>query len=298
MATVEQVGQVAQVGQSEIEANAAEQALIYRTPYPACPICGLTSCAVAVVCNCTNYPAWHAPLPEKLTWLRCDGCGHIFTDSYYTQAGLDELFRNAFVNQLAGGDLERMRILWAPVVQFVLQAMPDHEKLFNGTGMSWLDVGCGAGGLVATAEEFGFAATGIDLREEAAQRLRDIGYAALKADIFTVQTKAPLDVISMADLLEHSPYPVTTLLRAHQLLHPQGALYISCPNRDSSSWRQMDRNQSNPYWGEIEHYHNFSRKSLMWLLAKCGFQPVAYTVSNRYISCMEIVAVKAQPGRA
>jgi hypothetical protein len=31
----------------------------------------------------------------------------------------------------------------------------------------------------------------------------------------------------------------------------------------------------------------------MGLLRQCGFVPVSYMVSNRYIACMEIVAVKA-----
>jgi hypothetical protein len=99
----------------------------------------------------------------------------------------------------------------------------------------------------------------------------------------------------MADVLEHTPYPIATLERAHEMLDERGVLFLSCPNRESSSWREMDRKSMNPYWYEIEHYHNFSRKSLMSMLRKCKFLPVNYSVSQRYISCMEIIAVKASP---
>jgi protein O-GlcNAc transferase len=237
---------------------------------------------------------WHPPLPEFMTWVRCSGCEHVFTDSFYTDAGLTELFSKAHIEQLAGGDLEKQRLLWTPIIQRVLHALSDSADPFAG-GLTWLDVGCGGGGLVFTAEEFGFIATGVDLREEAVRRIRELGYQALYGDLFGVRATTPINVISMADLLEHTPYPVATLKRAHEMLDPKGVLFLSCPNRESSSWREMDRKDSNPYWYEIEHYHNFSRKSLMGLLDECGFVPVNYSVSQRYIACMEIIAVKAGP---
>jgi SAM-dependent methyltransferase len=231
-------------------------------------------------------------LPDKLTWLRCDACSHVFTDSFYTVDGLEELFRNAIPGQLAKGDLERQRILWAPVVERVLQALPERTGLFNGDPFTWLDVGCGSGGLVATADEFGFTATGLDLREEAVRLISDLGYQARCGDLLGLEASKPINVISMADLLEHTTYPVAVLRKAHALLDQKGVLFLSCPNRDSGSWRQMDRDGTNPYWREIEHHHNFSRKSLLWILQQSGFSPVSYSISSRYIACMEIVSVK------
>ncbi len=229
-----------------------------------------------------------------MRWVRCDGCQHVFTDSFYSEAGLNELFRQANAGQLAGGDIEKQRLLWTPIVQRVLDALPAGVTPFEAN-LTWLDVGCGNGGLVFTAEEFGFAATGLDLREEAVKRLCEMGYQAQHADIFSMRADRPFSVISMADLLEHTPYPIATLERAYEMLDAGGVLFLSCPNRESSSWREMDRRSVNPYWYEIEHYHNFSRKSLMAILKKCDFLPVNYSVSQRYIACMEIIAVKVSP---
>lgn len=282
----------------DIARNAAAAGIpAYRTPYQSCPICGQSTFSAAGAADCRQHRLWHPPLPESLTWLRCDSCEHVFTDSFYTEAGLKELFRHAHPYQMAGGDCQQQRKLWSPVVESVLRALPGRAKLFDGA-LSWLDVGCGSGGLVFAAAEFGFAAIGIDLREETVRRLRDLGYSALQADLLSIRSPAPISVISMADLLEHTPYPVAVLRHAHALLDAQGALYLSCPNRECSSWRQMDSRRANPYWSEIEHHHNFSRESLMWLLRQCDFTPVAYSVSDRYIACMEIVAVKAAPSPA
>jgi protein O-GlcNAc transferase len=56
--------------------------------------------------------------------------------------------------------------------------------------------------------------------------------------------------------------------------------------------RLLRANGVNPYWGEIEHFHNFSRRRLYTLLENHGFQPAEYNVSERYHVCMEVIAVK------
>jgi len=82
------------------------------------------------------------------------------------------------------------------------------------------------------------------------------------------------------------------LQAAHRLLQTGGVLLISMPNSGSMVWKALDANNANPYWGEIEHYHNFERDRLYALLAECGFKPVRYGISQRYRVCMEVIAVK------
>jgi hypothetical protein len=54
----------------------------------------------------------------------------------------------------------------------------------------------------------------------------------------------------------------------------------------------LHANGANRYWGEIEHYHNFSRGRLYALLKEHGFQPVEYSVSERHRAGMEVIASK------
>ena len=97
-------------------------------------------------------------------------------------------------------------------------------------------------------------------------------------------------VLSMADVLEHLPFPKEGLQTAHRLIEPGGVLFISMPNTESMPWRLMNRAAANPYWGEVEHYHNFSRSRLYRLLEDMGFKPLRYGVSERYRACMEVIA--------
>jgi predicted SAM-dependent methyltransferase len=97
----------------------------------------------------------------------------------------------------------------------------------------------------------------------------------------------------MADVLEHMPFPRPALAHAHEIMNDGGLLFVSMPNSDSFLWRSLDAAERNPYWAEIEHYHNFGRRRLYRLLEQHGFVPRRYGVSYRYVACMEVIAQKA-----
>jgi hypothetical protein len=62
------------------------------------------------------------------------------------------------------------------------------------------------------------------------------------------------------------------------------------PEKDTATWRELERELRNPYLAEIEHYHNFSRERLYALLGETGFEPAWYGVSERYVCGMAVIA--------
>lgn len=261
-----------------------------RASYTGCPICAGPLGKPVGRFDCTAHPLFVDPLPRFLTWLRCGKCGHIHTDGYWTAEGLRIVLAKAPNGQVAGGNLDHKRSLWAPVVQAVL-ALRQQQYAFEGH-VSWLDVGCGDGALVMTAAEFGLDAAGLDSRKRTVEELRLLGYKAFEGSFPDVPNTEAHDVLSMADVLEHLPYPAVALRKAHGLLKSRGLLFISCPNVDCASWRAMDAARANPYWIEIEHHHNFSRRLLMALLRDTGFRPAYYGINQRYKAGMDIIAAK------
>lgn len=103
--------------------------------------------------------------------------------------------------------------------------------MFEGR-LSWLDVGCGDGALVMTAAEFGIDAVGLDSRKETVEKVKFLGYKAIEGDFLKASISNAYDVLSMADVLEHLPYPPAALQKAHGMLKPQGLLFVSCSNLD------------------------------------------------------------------
>jgi SAM-dependent methyltransferase len=261
---------------------------LYRIPYLRCPLCDVGEGVELMVADCGRQPNYRAPLPTAMRWLQCPTCAHVYVDGYFSPAGLEVLFSGALASQTPGHDLETARYVSARMIEGVSAFLPSQSG-------RWLDVGFGNGALLTTAAEFGFDVVGLDLREDTVKLMRELGVEAHALELDDYHPAAPLDVISMADVLEHMPFPKRALAHAHGLLRDGGVLFLSMPNADSFLWQVLTRNGVNPYWHEIEHLHNFGRRRLYALLREHGFEPVRYAVSLRYRACMEVIAKKVTP---
>jgi protein O-GlcNAc transferase len=264
-----------------------------RIRYAGCPLCDHRDFPFVREADCTRHALYQPGLPPLMRWHRCAACGHVFTDGYFGPAALDLLFRKTHDNQRVGADVERQRIVSARMVERVARHAPPPGR--------WLDVGFGNGSLIFTAAEFGYTAAGLDLRPDNVAAMQRIGFEAHCATIDAYGAPpGAFSVVSLCDVLEHMPFPKIGLAATLRLLKPGGVLLVSMPNSESVVWLALDQQNLNPYWAEIEHHHNFSRRRLYALLEECGFAPRAYAVSDRYRACMEVIAERlpAAPANA
>jgi protein O-GlcNAc transferase len=258
-----------------------------RIPFDSCPLCGAEDAEEVGVASCKSHPLYRAELPGTIRWIRCDGCGHVFADGYFSEAAMSLVFGTAHSSQLPGEATVSGRAVAAKIVEDVSHARGRWEG-------RWLEVGFGNGALLTTAAEFGYEVVGLDLREESVRRMAALGFDARHGDLMACDGDGDetgrFDVVSLADVLEHMPFPRRALLHVRELLRPGGALFVSMPNMDSFAWQELERQKKNPYWGELEHFHNFGRARLHALLRETGFEPCRYGISQRYLACMEVVA--------
>jgi predicted SAM-dependent methyltransferase len=256
-----------------------------RIPYESCPLCDGGEMEEARRADCTGHPLYKPGLPPVQRWVRCRACGHVFVDGYFTDEALAILFAESHPSQTPGYEVESSRYVWAKVVE-------DVGSLTAEDRGRWLDVGFGSGSLLTTAAEFGWDVVGLDLREANVRAMREHGFEAHAIELTRYWPAQPFDVISMADVLEHMPFPRAALDRAWELLAEGGVLFLSMPNADCFLWTTLDKVGQNPYWAELEHLHNFGRRRLYRLLEERGFAPRRYGVSVRYRACMEVIAQK------
>lgn len=77
----------------------------------------------------------------------------------------------------------------------------------------------------------------------------------------------PYATITAFEILEHVLNPLWVLDGCRQVLHPDGVLYLSVPRRSAWEW----------LFGKCdEHFHEFARDELAWLVDKAGFDAVRW----------------------
>ena len=252
-----------------------------RVMYSRCPLCDAGGAVFLRADDCTRHPLYKPVVPPLIRWMRCPTCAHVFTDGYLGAEACAEIFSRVLDNQRPGADMENQRYVSARMVAHVARYIEGGE---------WLDVGFGNGSLLLTAAEWGYRPVGLDLRPETARAMATLGVEVHSVDLVALDAPGRFSVVSMADVLEHMPFPRPALAAAHRLLRPEGVLFVSMPNGGSPLWAALTAANANPYWAELEHFHNFTRERLYALLRQEGFEPVQYDVSQRYRAGMEVIA--------
>ena len=215
--------------------------------------------------------------------MNCEDCHHQFINGHFTDEALEVIFSKTFEYLNVGYKIEQQRIISARMIEKIIP--------FKSYG-TWLDVGFGNGSLLFTADEYGYEPIGVDLREDVVAALKAEGIQAHCDLVQNIEFQNSISVVSMMDVLEHIPYPKEVLMSMHSIMDEDGILLISMPNSESWVWKFWNKKNQVPYFNTIEHYHNFSKTRLVSLLNECGFNIKNYGISDRYRSCMEIVAQK------
>lgn len=153
-----------------------------------------------------------------------------------------------------------------------LQQLLGDDAGFRGVRL--IDFGCGDGGFVRVASDFGFDAYGVDFsasrRERAGQRGLRLATDLEGLDEFGVRR---VDAITMFETLEHLVDPMTVLGELYNRIRPGGVLVVEVPDASGMSVpRDLEQfNDLNP----LEHVTVFEPDTLQAMCANAGFEPIA-----------------------
>jgi SAM-dependent methyltransferase len=167
-----------------------------------------------------------------------------------------------------------------------------------------LDVGCGAGHLLAAAREVGWSVAGVDPSAEAcakahAQYALNVRASCLEAaDV----AEASFDVITLVNVLDQAPDPVRLLAAARRALRPGGTLMVRVPNGDfhRAAWaairRMPPRLRRRARSFVIFHPISLNARALRAFLERSGFSRVH--VGNAPISGSDPSVLPGAVGRS
>jgi len=222
------------------------------------------------------------PLKERM--VRCKSCGLCYVSPRLQwslilkgyEGGTDENFvsQASFRETTFGRCLDRV------------------EAAARPPGRRVLDIGAAGGSFLAVARERGYEPHGCEPSGWMCDFARDhYGLALRRGTLFDVPADEPYDLISLWDVLEHTPDPRAALERVRELMRPGGTLAITVPDYGSLAARGLGARW--PFLLTV-HLYYFERKTIGDLLTRCGFEPLRY---QPHLQTLELgyVAQRAAP---
>jgi len=223
------------------------------------------------------------PLQDQM--VRCTSCGlhyvrprlrwDLILEGY--RGGTDE----NFVSQVA----MRERTFRACLAKL--------EKVAPPPGRRVLDVGAAGGSFLAMARARGYEPLGCEPSTWMCAFARDhYGLDLHPGTIFDMPLpKGSIDLLTLWDVIEHTPDPRAVLDRAHELLGPQGVLVMSWPDYASLAARALGRRW--PFLLTV-HLYYFTPSTMTELLRRSGFRALRY---RPHFQTLELgyVAMRAAP---
>lgn len=130
-----------------------------------------------------------------------------------------------------------------------------------------LDLGCGPGYFLDTMKEQGYNdLTGVTLSPEDIKLCKDKGHTIKEYDLSFLPQKdgyydESVDFLFLRHALEHSPYPIFSLMEYNRVLKQGGKIYIEVPAPDCERKHEWN----------INHYSILGEQQLAALLERTGF---------------------------
>lgn len=219
----------------------------------ACPVCG--SASSKPVFDCSSF--W---------FTACSRCGLVFQNPRPSAAQLlkrydDEYFRYEKTEEKQFLDLMNRGL--EDISFFQLSAKRKNEGL--------LDIGCATGALLNSLQKKGYAVTGLEICEPAAEfgrstRGLDIRTNTLEAERFPDERFA---FVHSSHVIEHLTDPAGFAAEVARILKPGGYAVITTPNIDGAQARWYKAR-----WRSCiaDHVVLFSKRTLSRLFRQNGFE--------------------------
>jgi 2-polyprenyl-3-methyl-5-hydroxy-6-metoxy-1,4-benzoquinol methylase len=222
--------------------------------------------------------------------VRCKSCGLLYLDNPPNALQRERLysFQSGYHAELA----QRT----SAIVRHTAEATDNLRVLTHHvrTGRL-LDIGCSTGLFLNAAKTKGWDVRGIEYSQDSARIARDkynlpVDQGELHADAYPTNT---FDVVTMWDVIEHLPDPRQTVATVHNILAPNGLMFLKTPNADGLfPTVSLAASRYLNYWGHPEppeHLYQFSATTLTRLVNSEGFDvlkihhrriPIEYSFGN------------------
>ena len=229
-----------------------------RTP---CPVCGSSQMIPLFTRN-------------AYTLVKCQTCDLVHVNPMPTDDAIRAHYQEPeyYQGNEAQGylDYADMRKALQPYFQRRLDTLARHFK----PGGHLLDFGCAAGYFLEMAHSRGWRIAGVELSQDmAATASKQLGIVV--ANSLNDVSKHDFDVITLWEVVEHLPRPVSELSHLYQFIRPGGALMLSTPN--TNHWQAVREPDQWESFRPPAHLMYFTPATLRNVLQRAGFERIGIT---------------------
>ena len=213
---------------------------------------------------------------KTFTVVQCQPCGMIQTVEHYDSVSPDYADLNTEAVDSAriwGQSTHKQPAFkqWLDLTQTQTKSPPGRL----------LDIGCGTGGFLQFAQQHHWQVFGFDASQAQADhsrqhnKLNHVRHATHCHDYLTqlAMPELTFSMVTLWDVLEHIRNPQPFLTEIHNLLEPDGLLFLAIPNGGAFTWKRplfqlLKRPLSLDPW---EHVFYYTPATLQHYLPKWGF---------------------------
>jgi 2-polyprenyl-3-methyl-5-hydroxy-6-metoxy-1,4-benzoquinol methylase len=220
------------------------------------------------ICKRNNFKI--AMKVDGFNLVRCMECGLVYANPRLKKEDIyarysEDYFRNEYIPKVTGYYLANKNTYDGLLKEF---------SLYKRKGLI-LDIGCGTGNLLNSAEKQGWTGLGLEISRYASEyAINKFGVNVKTGDIYSVEVlNNQFDVVTMIEVLEHMTDPLIAVKKAASFLRPGGLLYITTPNFIGIG-RLLLRSKAVGLWPR-EHLYYFTPKSIARLMQAAGIKVVS-----------------------
>jgi SAM-dependent methyltransferase len=232
-----------------------------------CPVCGSFNYSV-------RYEPWSEEADPVLLYgvaasfrgsqrlVECKQCTLVYENPRYP---VDVIVQGYMASHDTGHDSQ-----YASRVSSFLRALKKLRRHIPPPGSKVLDVGTASGAFVDAATQFGYEAWGLEPSRLRVSQARERG---LRVEQGVIENHpfapASFDMVTLWDVIEHMPDPLTSLKHVYPLLKPGGILLLNFPDIDTWQARLAGKHF---WWIVAAHLTQFSPRTISEISRRAGFQ--------------------------
>lgn len=238
------------------------------------------------ICDSTN----HFLIAERdrvglaVQTVLCGNCPTMYSRKRLDEQSLDRFYSHFYRKMYGGheapdrGWFVQQSHIGEPIVEWLV-----NEGLIEPTlcDVTVVEVGAGAGGLLAPFAARGARVIGIDYDEKFLQLGREMGIEMIAGGVDALAQVSNVDIVIMKDVLEHLGDLRHAMETIRSCLSRNGICFIQVPGMQSL--RSLGYQNDLLRYLQIAHVVHFTEESLRYLVESCGLEVLSSTRQVRLV---------------